>query len=287
MLTVGLFPNLKKVQVDSVLHKIIDYLSERQVKAIVPAEAAEIMGFSELACSTMGLSDIDVALSLGGDGTFMNIARNIASRQIPVCGVNLGKLGFLTEVEIGEIDCALDRLIAGQYHIEERLMLTATVERSGKQIHSSLALNDIVVTKNGYSRMIGLNLFVNDVYTANYPADGLIIATPTGATAYSLSAGGPFVEPSLKVMVITPICSHSLHSRSLIVSEADKITITLDDTNAEVVLSADGQTTVKLITSDKILIKRAPDRARFIRFYDKSYFDILRNKLYRGEYCDT
>lgn len=283
MLTVGLFPNLKKAQVDPVLHKITDYLTERQVTVVVPAEAAAIMRFSNLTCSTTSLNDIDVALSLGGDGTFMNVARNIACKQIPVCGVNLGKLGFLTEVELSEIDNALDSLIAGQYHIEDRLMLQATVERSGKQVHSALALNDIVVTKGGYSRMIGLNLFVNDVYTANYSADGLITATPTGATAYSLSAGGPFVEPSLKVMVVTPICSHSLHSRSLIVSEEDTITITLDDTNADVVLSADGQTTVQLIPSDKILIKRAPDRARFIRFYGKSYFDILRNKLCGGE----
>jgi NAD+ kinase len=283
VLTVGLFPNLKKAQVDPVLHKIIDYLTERQVKAIVPAEAAEIMQFSDLACSTTCLEDIDVALSLGGDGTFMNIARNIACKQIPVCGVNLGKLGFLTEVELSEIDSALDSLVAGQYHIEDRLMLKATVERSEQAVHSALALNDIVVTKGGYSRMIGLNLFVNDVYTAKYPADGLITATPTGATGYSLSAGGPFVEPSLKVMVITPICSHALHSRSLIVSEDDTITITIDDTSADVVLSSDGQTAFKLIASDKILIKRAPDRARFIRFYGKSYFDILRNKLYRGE----
>jgi NAD+ kinase len=283
VLTVGLFPNLKKTQVDPVLHKIIDYLTERHVTAVVPAEAAEIMRFSDLACSTTCLDDIDVALSLGGDGTFMNVARNIACKQIPVCGVNLGKLGFLTEVELSEIDSALDSLIAGQYHIEDRLMIKATVERSGKEVHSTLALNDIVVTKGGYSRMIRLNLFVNDVYTANYSADGLITATPTGATAYSLSAGGPFIEPSLKVMVVTPICSHSLYSRSLIVSEDDTITITLDDTNADVVLSADGQTTVKLIASDKILINKAPDRARFIRFSGKSYFDILRNKFCGGE----
>jgi NAD+ kinase len=283
VLTVGLFPNLKKTQVDPVLHKIIDYLTERHVIAVVPAEAAEIMRFSDLACSTTCLDDIDVALSLGGDGTFMNVARNIACKQIPVCGVNLGKLGFLTEVELSEIDSALDSLIAGQYHIEDRLMIKATVVRSGQQVHSALALNDIVVTKGGYSRMIRLNLFVNDVYTANYSADGLITATPTGATAYSLSAGGPFIEPSLKVMVVTPICSHSLYSRSLIVSEDDTITITLDDTNADVVLSADGQTTVKLIASDKILINKAPDRARFIRFSGKSYFDILRNKFCGGE----
>ena len=283
MLTVGLFPNLKKAQVNPVLQQITQYLTERHIKAVVPAEAAAIMQFSDLVCSSTCLDDIDVALSLGGDGTFMNIARNIACKHIPVCGVNLGKLGFLTEVELGEIDSALDQLIAGQYHIEDRLMLAAAVERSGKIVHSALALNDLVVTKSGYSRMIGLNLFVNDIYTVHYPADGLITATPTGATAYSLSAGGPFVEPSLKVMVITPICSHTLHSRSLIVSEDDVITITIDETSADMVLSADGQNAIQLMTDDKIIIKRAPDRARFIRFYGKSYFDILRNKLYRGE----
>lgn len=287
MLTVGLFPNLKKTQVDPVLRRITNYLTERHVKAVIPAEAAEIMQFSDLNCSIIGIDNIDVALSLGGDGTFMNIARNIACKKIPVCGINLGKLGFLTEVELGEIEPALDSLIAGQYHIEERLMLKATVKRAGQIIHEMLALNDVVVTKSGYSRMIGLNLFVNHVYTAKYPADGLITATPTGATAYSLSAGGPFIEPGLKVMVVTPICSHSLHSRSLIVSEDDLITITPDDTSADVVVSADGQEAVKLIPSDQVLIQRAPDRARFIRFDGKSYFDILRNKLYRGDSCDT
>ncbi len=286
MLTVGLFPNLKKTQVGPVLHNIITYLTERGVRAVIPREAAGMLQLPNLVCSTTALADIDVALSLGGDGTFMNIARPIACKHIPVFGVNLEKLGFLTEVELSEMNDALDNLIAGQYHIEERLMLEAVVDRSGKPMHSVLALNDLVVTKSGYSRMIGLNLFVNDVYTAKYPADGLITATPTGATAYSLSAGGPFIEPNLKVMVVTPICSHTLHSRSLIVSEEDRIMITLDDTDAEVVLSADGQTAIKLIPGDKIVITRAPDRARFIRFLGKSYFDILRNKLCRGDSCD-
>jgi NAD+ kinase len=285
VLTVGLFPNLKKTQVDEVLHKIVSYLTERGVQAVIPYETAEIMQFSNMVCSTVPLDKIDVALSLGGDGTFMNIARNIAAKKIPVCGVNLGKLGFLTEVELSEIENALDSLIAGKYNIEERLMLEATVERlEDDSIPSTLALNDMVITKNGYSRMIRLNLFVNNVYTATYPADGLIIATPTGATAYSLSAGGPFVAPSAKVMVVTSICSHTLHSRSLVVSEDDIITITIDDTSADVVLSADGQAAVNLTPKDKIMIRKAPDCARFIRFYGKSYFDILRNKLYRGDF---
>ncbi|MDU2065559.1 MAG: NAD(+)/NADH kinase [Sporomusaceae bacterium] len=286
MLTLGLFPNIKKAQAEAVAERIEAYLKERSIRVVVPAEAGEIMDFPTLNCSPVGLKDVDIVLTLGGDGTFMNVARTIAPQKIPVCGVNLGKLGFLTEVELNEVEAALESLLSGQYRVEERLMLQAAVEnKSG--CSQAIALNDIVVTKSGYSRIIRLNLFVNDVYTATYPADGLIISTPTGATAYSLSAGGPFVEPNLNIMVITPICSHTLYSRSLIVSGDDVIRISLEETSADVVLSADGQNLFPLEGNSQVVIRRADDQARFIRFHDKSYFDILRNKLCRGDSCDS
>lgn len=286
MLTIGVFPNSKKARSQAVLERITDYVGGKDVKVVVPAEAGEIMQLPALTCSDTRLDEVDIVLTLGGDGTFMNVARTVAAKKLPVCGVNLGRLGFLTEVEVSEMEQALDALISGEYRIEERLMLEATVESDGKFLGNALALNDIVVTKSGYSRMIELNLAVNGVYTAKYPADGLIVATPTGATGYSLSAGGPFVEPNVHVMVLTPICSHTLFSRSLIVAEEDIVTVSLEATHADIVLSADGQNELWLKNNDKVTIRRAKDRARFIRFHGKSYFDILRHKLCRDDSCE-
>ncbi|MDF2569825.1 MAG: nadK [Sporomusa sp.] len=284
VLTVGLFPNTKKQSISTVLGWIVQYFKERNVRVVLPEDAA-----LELKCSNLAgklecvKNDITFGITLGGDGTLLNTAREIAPFGIPVCGVNMGNLGFLTEIELPDLSSALDRLVRGDYYIEERLMLDAVVIRDGSPIYISPALNDIVVAKGGFSRMIKLKLFIDEELTAEYPADGLIIATSTGSTGYSLSSGGPIVNPKLKVIVITPICPHTLHSRALVISEKEEIKVRMKATHDDIVLTVDGQTVYNLLPDDTVVVRRSPFRARFIRFTGKSYYETLRTKLRRGD----
>lgn len=284
MLTVGLFPNTKKQSIGTVLGWIIQYFKERNVKVVLPEDAAQKLNCMHLAGKLECMkNEITFGITLGGDGTLLNTAREIAPVGIPVCGINMGNLGFLTEIELPDLSVALDRLVKGDYYIEERLMLDAVVIRNGSPIYISPALNDVVVAKGGFSRMIKLKLFIDDELTAEYPADGLIIATSTGSTGYSLSSGGPIINPELKVIVITPICPHTLHSRALVISEREEIKLRMQATHDDIVLTVDGQTVYSLRPDDIVVIRRSAFRARFIKFTGKSYYETLRTKLRRGD----
>lgn len=284
MLTVGLFPNTKKPSISTVLGWIVQYFKERNVDVFLPEDAAAALNCTHLSGKLECLkNDITFGITLGGDGTLLNTAREIAPFGIPVCGINMGNLGFLTEIELPELSTALEQLVNGNYYIEERLMLDAVVIRDGSPIYISPALNDIVVAKGGFSRMIKLKLFIDDELTADYPADGLIIATSTGSTGYSLSSGGPIINPKLKVIVITPICPHTLHSRALVISEEEEIKLRMQATHDDIVLTVDGQTVYSLLPDDIVVVRRSPFRARFIKFTGKSYYETLRTKLRRGD----
>lgn len=284
MLTIGLFPNTKKQGVSTVLDWLIEFLNEKKVRILMPEEAAEAMNRRELGCSRNQLAEeLTLALTLGGDGTLLNTAREIAPHGVAVCGINMGQLGFLTEIELSDLAPSMERIIRGDYTIEERPMLDSVIVRPNEEISASSALNDVVVAKGGFSRMIRLKLFIDGHLTANYPADGLIVATSTGSTGYSLSAGGPIVSPNLRVTIITPICPHSLNTRSLVVSDKEEIRIETQATHDDIVLTIDGQTVYSLKTGDKILVRRSPSRARFIKFSGSSYYESLRTKLRRSD----
>lgn len=284
MLTIGLFPNTKKAPVAPVLDAIIHFLAERKVPVLMPQTSADALNHSELGCSAETLADkVTLAMTLGGDGTLLNTTRELSPYGIPVCGINLGQLGFLTAIELSGLFPALEKIIQGDYSIEERQMLQASLLRDGEQLASASALNDVVVAKSGCSRMIRLKLFIDGCLTANYPADGLIVATSTGSTGYSLSAGGPIVSPLLRVTVITPICPHSLNTRPLVVSDKEEIRIEPQATHDEIMLTIDGQTSYNLKSGDKILVTHAPFRARFIRFSGSSYYHSLWSRLRRSE----
>lgn len=284
MLTVGIFPNTKKQSVHTVLGWMIQYLKERHVRVLMPQAAAQKMGYDALGCSNEMLKQSSLALTLGGDGTLLSTIRLIAPANIPICGINMGQLGFLTEIEVPEIHDMLEKILSGNYEIEERLMLDVAVMHEHEVKFVCPALNDIVVTKSGLARLIRLNLFVDDQLTAQYPADGIIISTSTGSTGYSLSAGGPIINPKIRVILVTPICPHILDARSLIISEQEEIKITIKEpTNGDIVLTADGQTVYKLEVNDTVKIKRSVFNARFIKFSEKNYYAKLYTKLRRGD----
>lgn len=284
MLTIGLFPNTKKQSVGSVFGWMVQYFKDRKVRVLLSEDAAQKMGYLDLACGQDTLlKQITIGITVGGDGTLLSTARKIASAGIPICGINMGQLGFLTEVELPDLAVALDKIISSDYRIEERVMLDAIIVRQGAPIHISSALNDVVISKTGVSRMIKLKLYVDNDLTASYAADGLIIATATGSTGYSLSAGGPIINPKLKVVVLTPICPHTLHANSLVVSDEDEIKVTMVSNQNDAILTIDGQNAYNLLPDDVVLIKRTSFRAKFIKFSGNSYYETLRTKLRRGE----
>jgi NAD+ kinase len=285
VLTFGIFPNKRKERVGTILEWLIHYLqNDRQNKILMPTDAAVALGYPELACDRETLKNkIAIAISLGGDGTLLNTVREVADAGVPVCGVNMGQLGFLAEIETAKLSADMDRIINGDYFVEERLMLSTIVKRQQEVVQVCPSINDVVISRSGFSRMLKLNVFIDNELTANYPADGLIVATSTGSTGYSLSAGGPIVNPKLKVIVLTPICPHIINSRSLIIAEDEEVKITLEAAHKDIALTVDGQSYVSLLPDDVIIVRKSSVRARFIRFYNKSYYQKLRNKLRRGD----
>ncbi|MDR1702890.1 MAG: NAD(+)/NADH kinase [Sporomusaceae bacterium] len=286
MLAIGLFPNTGKKDMKKVVEHIMRYLRKREVTFFILEESAQDLGLDclDVSCGIETMKNrINVAITLGGDGTLLNAAREILPSETAICGVNMGRVGFLAEIELSELEAKLDKIISGSYKINYRLMLDTAVVRAGEIIYEATALNDIVVTKGGLSRMIALKLFVDDEITANYPADGIIVSTPTGSTGYSLSSGGPIIAPQLEVISITPICPHTLQSRPIIVSAEEEIKIKPQAVHNDIILTVDGQNMYNLLPGDTVLIKKSQFKTKLINFPDKSYYATIRTKLRR---CD-
>lgn len=225
----------------------------------------------------------DLVIVLGGDGTFLGVARRAAKYGVPLLGVNLGRLGFLAEVEADRIEECIDRLLRGEYKIEQRYMLSAAVIRNGKQAASFCALNDVVVSGASYKRVVSIDLFVDGQFVDSYAADGLVAATPTGSTAYSLSAGGPIVESSMEVTIVTPICPHTLSSRPLVLPKERVVTVAFkQDYGHGCLLTVDGQEGYALQVGDRIELRASDCRAKLVKMNGMGFYELLRKKI-RGE----
>jgi NAD+ kinase len=291
MTTVGLLVNPEKLRANPEVTRLaraaVAMLEERRAGVVVNLESAEDLGCPALAVPERELAArADVLVVFGGDGTILGAARQAAPRGIPILGVNLGAFGFLAEVNDAGVEEALHRLLAGDYYLDERMMLRAEVVRAGRPVHEVLALNDIVVTKSGYARMLRLRTFVNGEHLATHLADGLIVATPTGSTAYSLSAGGPIVHPAVDVMVLTPICAHTLNARPVVISGGDTVGVRVDPVGAPpppAMLTVDGQAGLPLDADDEVRSGRSPYRTRLIRLGREGFYTVLRTKLWWGE----
>lgn len=287
MRTIGIWANMNKKRVVELLTSITQWLESKNCNVLLSKEVASGLGKSSLG---MGINELnkyaDCLVVLGGDGTLLNCARMTAPYDIPLLGINFGHLGFLTEADIPDLYQSLERLIHDQFNIEERMMLEAKIKRNGNIIEEAIALNDVVLTKSGFARIIQLKTMVDGHFFTAYPADGLIIASPTGSTAYSLSAGGPLVVPNLDLMLITPICPHALWARPLVISSESQVEVILLSEQGQVMLTMDGQQGLKLNRGDSVIIKSSSYRAKFIKLNNQSFFNILREKLKQGDRND-
>ncbi|MBE5956058.1 MAG: NAD(+)/NADH kinase [Lachnospiraceae bacterium] len=262
----------------SVTHRVVDYLKDKDAECQVLSElGSEYEELPELS------EEVDCILVIGGDGTMLQAARVVAGKKIPMIGINKGTLGFLTEIEVSELEDALDQILSDDYQIEERMMLKGEIYHEGERVNQSLALNDLVITRSGISRIIECRIMVNGRPMNTFNGDGLIVSTPTGSTGYNLSAGGPVVGPNADIVLLTPICPHSLGVRSTVLAPTDDIWIEIGRTRKtqkeEAVATFDGQTGVYLTPGDRIHVRPAFEKLYLLKIREHNFYEILRGKL--------
>ncbi len=262
------------------LDELVAWLSERDVSFILDPEAARLTEAEGRVLDRMSLpSAVDLVVVLGGDGTLLSVARHCGSYPVPILGVNLGHLGFLTEISAGEMFPVLESCLNGSASIEGRMMLDATLIRHDSVVAGFKCLNDVVFNKAALARMIEIRVEVGNILLTKMRADGLIVSTPTGSTAYNLSAGGPILTPGMDGVIITPLCPHTLTMRPLIVDGRAPVTITLTKESGEVFLTADGQSGHPVEMGDRVRIEKSSDVVRLVTSKERNYFALLREKL--------
>ncbi|MCX5718255.1 MAG: NAD(+)/NADH kinase [Nitrospirae bacterium] len=282
MKKIGIVSKAGRTEPAEILKDFLPWLNNRGLEVFLDAETASLLKMKGYPRSEMP-SLVDMIVVLGGDGTMLNVARLVCERGVPILGVNLGGLGFITEVRKEELSDAMSKTLSGEYSIEDRLMLTAHIHRHGEKIAEHTVLNDVVVNKGALARIIDLETYINKTYVTIFRADGLIVSTPTGSTAYSLSAGGPVLYPTLDCIILTPICPHTLTNRPTVLPADVLIEIILKSVSEDVFLTLDGQVGFSLRKDDVVKIKRSPFKTRLVIPFERDYFQTLRTKLKWGE----
>jgi len=267
--------------------ELSDWLEKRNINLIGrPREDGEKSNAEACGIKTVGTekfqSEADLIVVLGGDGTMISTSRLIGNREVLVLGINHGSLGYLTEFRIEEMFGALEAILEGDYAIDRRVMLEIEHLRSGEVLESGRVLNDLVINKAALARIIEIEVELDNLFVNSFRADGLIVSTPTGSTAYNLSAGGPIVYPSMNAVVLTPICPFTLTNRPIVVPDTAAINLHLKNENEGVVITLDGQIGYQMKTGDTVLIRKSPTNFNLVQPPNRNYFDVLRNKLKWG-----
>ena len=267
----------------AVTRRVAGYLEEHGKKCFFPGYAKEPGHGFHYTDPSLIPDNIDCAIVLGGDGTLLQAARDVVDRQIPLLGINLGTLGYLADIDSNRIIPALEHLLAGEYIVERRMMLSGSIYRKGRKIAEDIALNDIVIGRESGLRVVKFRNYVNGAFLNSYSADGIIVATPTGSTGYSLSAGGPVVSPQASMLLMTPLAPHTLNTRSIIFPEDDVITVELgparDGGTERGMAFFDGDTGVPLITGDRIEIRKSRKDTWLVKISNISFLETLRRKM--------
>ncbi|MBI5892099.1 MAG: NAD(+)/NADH kinase [Deltaproteobacteria bacterium] len=277
MKRVGIVTKLNKPKAEAIKQDIIKWLDSKGIEVFVDTEPGK--GYKTI---LNNIDKIELMIVLGGDGTILYAARLLNGRKIPILGINLGSLGFLTEVTVDEIYPVLENVIKGKFEIEERMMLSVNIRRQDSSVSSHTILNDVAI-KGMTARLINLETRINKEYVTTYRADGLIIATPTGSTGYSLSAGGPILYPTIHSIIVSPICPFTLTNRPVVIPDWMTVEVNITGHNANVLMTLDGQKDIQIQDEDTIEVKKADCRAYIIKSPAKSYFDVLRTRLQWGE----
>lgn len=281
--SIGILTKPKFPEVKATLQGVVAWLRDRQITVLLDTTSAALLNEQGGIQKTQLAGKADVLLILGGDGTILHAARLAAERSIPILGVNMGGLGFLTEVRLDDLYASLDRVFANDFVLDERLMLQIHVHRHGETVARGIALNDVVISKGTLARMIELKIAIQGQFVTNLRADGLIVGTPTGSTAYSLSAGGPIINPAVQSLILTPISPHTLTHRPLIVPGNVEIEVTLTSRDDGAMATLDGQVGIAMTQGDTVVIQASEHRTKLIRFPESHYYEVLREKLKWGD----
>jgi NAD+ kinase len=277
-LSLGIYAHWRKPGAAASLKALLSALAAHPVNVLVEAHAAKVAGVNGYPLNEMS-ERVDLFVALGGDGTLLRLVRDLRGKMKPVMGINFGSLGFLTCFGGPEYAVAAKSLATGDYRVDDRTLLEATVERKGEKVYSQIGLNDVVVSRCENSRLVRVDLYIDETHLTQYNADGLIIATSTGSTAYSLSAGGPIVVPNSGVFVVTPICPHVLTNRSVIVSNKSTLRLMPNGAGQHLSVSVDGQDFMQLRTTDTVTVRRASETLPLLLPKDLTFADILGSKL--------
>jgi len=279
--TVGIVPNHDKEAAMNMVKDLVEFLKSKEVKPVLTYSVADLIGLNEIGVTKFELySKSDFIIVLGGDGTLLDTGRKAAKYGTPLLGINMGTMGFLASADGNDANETIEKVLNGEYKLEKRLMLQSEITSDSYTPKVYSAVNDVCISRGVFTKITNYSIFVNDEYVATFRADGIIISTPTGSTAYNLSAGGPVLKPDISCMVITPICAHSLHSRSIVVSAEDIIRVEASfGSNGDIIMSMDGQTSVILNNGDAIEIKKSEHTVNIIKTNNMGFYDILRKKL--------
>ena len=283
---IGVFCKPKAPSATDILGKLIPWLRKQNYHIFLDTGTAAIINETSSYEKREISQQADLLIVLGGDGTLLSVARAAHPHNIPILAVNLGSLGFLAEISIDELYPTLENILAGKFEIENRMLLNACIWRNGEKVEDHNVLNDVVINKGAVARIISLQVLVNGQYMTSYRADGLIIATPTGSTAYSLSAGGPIIHPSMHTLVLSPICPFTLTNRSILIPDQSIIQVKLAAEYDDVRVTLDGQEGYDMRAGDILKIKKTKTSLQLIRGPNKNYYQILRDKLHWGSQSD-
>jgi len=268
----------------AVIPPLLEWLERRNIEVFVDQDTQACSDTKATCLSRDDLAQkIDLLIVLGGRGTLIKGERALGGKKVPILAVNLGGLGFLSSVTLDELYPVLETVLGGGHQTSERMMLEAKVLRGGRVVEQQNALNDAVITKTALARMLEFDVLINGAPVTRYRADGLIVATPTGSTAYSLAAGGPIVDPHLDALLVTPICPHMLTNRPLVIPDTSRVEIDVAATEEPVYLTLDGQVGLRLDSHDRVSVTQSPNRILLVQPPRKNYFDVLRSKLRWGE----
>ena len=279
MMQIAVFPNMSKRRAGEIVDRIFSYYQNKNVRLVMPATEARHFRKDEFGLPCVERVHIDMALSIGGDGTLLGVCRRVREQAIPVCGINLGTLGFLADIEPKELELRLGKILVGEYFVENRLLLSGFIRNELGEKFLGNAINDVVISKGLSARMITMSVFINDTHLMDYKADGIIISSPTGSTAYSLSAGGPILNPTIRALLLTPICAHTFQMRPLVVSEDDEVKIKILAAR-DLVLTLDGQESFNIQPTDEIIVRKSRKTAQIVKFADKNYYEVLKAKMW-------
>nr|WP_276565052.1 NAD(+)/NADH kinase [Brevibacillus halotolerans] len=282
--SIGIIANKGKPKARVVARELLYLLEARGAKVYLEQDLAGVIGREDVAIPLYDFSKyVEILCVLGGDGTLLGIARQLAGHNLPVLGINLGTLGFLSEAEPDNLTDAVEKLLSGQYYTEERSMLTTELYRQGERLATYTAMNDIGITKGSFCRIIKCSVYSNGFYVGTFSGDGIIVSSPTGSTAYSLAAGGPIVAPNVAMLLLTPIASHSLTARPIVLASDQRLRIEVDAVHDKIGLSIDGQFGSRLEGGDEIFIEQSKHVTPLIKWTQGNFYELIRTKL-QGEW---